>query len=340
LIVGEGISAVRAQELFMLNVFLTIDTEVYPLLPDWRSAGLQGDISRDIYGETSKGAYGLSYQIDVLNAHRLKAVFFVESLFASAVGPEPLNKIVREIQDGGHEVQLHLHPEWLSWMSCPPFDPAGRGTLNQFTGREQGVLVGMGLQNLRAAGAHRICAFRAGDYAADLDTLSALREQGIPCDSSSNPCYRNSLPDLSERDALVQPKNIEGTWEFPVGFWDTGLSRRRHAQITTASSAELRGALCAAWEQAWHSFVIVSHSFELLKKRRQRVKQPGPDHVVVRRFTELCRFLREHADRFRTCGFGDLDLESIPLQWDRRMLTSPIHRTAGRVLQQLYRRLT
>src|SRR6478609_6242763 len=99
----------------MLNVFITVDTEVWPLLPDWREAGLTRDIDRDIYGNTPSGSYGISYQMDVLDRHGLKGVFFVEPLFAEVAGRDRLRAIVAEIQGRGHEVQVHIHPEWLGW---------------------------------------------------------------------------------------------------------------------------------------------------------------------------------------------------------------------------------
>src|SRR5262245_32802828 len=103
----------------MLNVFITVDTEVWPLRSNWRTEGLGGDIARDIYGETSEGNVGLSYQLDILAKKGLEAVFLVEPLFAEVAGPEALAKIVNAVQDRGHEVQLHLHPEWLGWMKSP-----------------------------------------------------------------------------------------------------------------------------------------------------------------------------------------------------------------------------
>src|SRR5438034_4611872 len=95
-----------------LNVFLTVDTEVWPRTPDWIATGLSPEIDRFIYGVTADGQFGLKYQIDMLNEYGLKAVFLVEALFACIVGLEPLRKIVSLIQAGGHDVQLHIHTEW------------------------------------------------------------------------------------------------------------------------------------------------------------------------------------------------------------------------------------
>jgi hypothetical protein len=323
----------------MLNVLLTIDTEVYPLHANWRANSLRHDIARDIYGQTSQGDFGLSFQLQTLQSHNLSASFFVESLFASAAGLAPLARIVDQIQSAQSEVQLHLHPEWLAWIDQSPVPHNGRNQLRKFSASEQQALIATALANLRAAGAKPIRAFRAGDYAANSDTLAALNQTGLLYDTSLNPCYSNSLADLAER-SLYQPHPIKNIWEFPVSHWTDRLGNQRHAQLCSSSFAELTGALLKAHKAGWHSFVIVSHSFELLKKRRRRIDNPAPDPLVVRRFQKLCRFLSDHRDKFRTCGFNDIDPVDLPSHPSQHALRSPVRRTLWRTLEQAYRRLT
>ena len=145
-----------------LKVFITVDTEVYPLSRDWRASGLQEDIQRDIYGIAGSSETGLRYQIKVLNGYGLRAVFFVESLFAScpAVGMEPLRAIVEEVQKSGHEVQLHLHPEWAPHI--PGLDHIAGVPIANLKLEEQVELFQAGVSNLQAAGAPAPCAYRAG----------------------------------------------------------------------------------------------------------------------------------------------------------------------------------
>jgi hypothetical protein len=323
----------------MLNVLLTIDTEVYPLHADWRADRLARDIARDIYGQTQRRAVGLNYQIEVLNRFGLKAVFFVESLFAEAVGGGPLERMVDEIQSAGHEAQLHLHPEWLEWMDAPPVPKLGRETIREYAPAEQAQLVAVGLRNLRRAGATDVNAFRAGDFAAGAATFSALHENGIAFDTSYNACHRGSLADVAGISGQTQPRRVAGLWEFPVSCWDAGFGHRRAAQVCSCSSGELQGALLAAWHEKWHSFVIVSHSFELLKKRRRRVSCPVPDPLVVRRFETLCEFLGQHRDKFRTSGFHDIEVNELYELPQKPSFRSPLRRTAWRVMEQAYRRL-
>src|SRR5262249_14847079 len=146
--------------------------------------------------------------MDVLERHQLKGVFFVEALSACKVGPEPLRKLVRDIQDRGHEVQLHLHTEWLDWIT-EPILPGRRGqNLKDFSEEEQVVLLRRGLENLRASGASYICAFRAGNYGANVDTLRGLHALGIPFDTSYNFTYLDKTCGMRLPDVLLQPRRV------------------------------------------------------------------------------------------------------------------------------------
>ena len=184
----------------MLNVFLTIDTEFYPRTQDWRTNGLAQEIAVDIYGITSHGEYGLRYQLDTLNRHGLKAMFFVEALFASVAGPDPLKEIVDTIQSSGHEVQLHIHPEWLAWMIHPPVPEMRGHYLTGYSKVEQTAIIAEGLRNLQESGARDVCAFRAGDFAVNFDTIQALETNSIAFDTSYNESYLNNACKIMRED--------------------------------------------------------------------------------------------------------------------------------------------
>lgn len=322
-----------------LRVLITIDTEVYPMVEDWRGDALRRDLDRDIYGRTADGdEVGLRFQIETFRRYGIKAVFFVEGLFAHAVGLEPLRRIVGMVREAGHEVQLHLHPEWLAWMERPPVPSAGRGLITHFDAGEQAVLLGAALDNLRRAGADGVSAFRAGDFAANADTLAAVRGHGLRYDTSMNRHYLHSLPEYAGHREATQPLALQGLCELPVAYWRTPPFGTRPAQFAAASSGEMRAALNHAHAHGWHSFVIVSHSFEMLSRRRARPVRPVADRVVKSRFLDLCRFLDRHRDRFATVGFGDLEPETAaPPQLPPP--SSPWPRTLLRMAQQAYRRI-
>jgi len=324
-----------------LDVLITVDTEVWPRRPGgtrWDGSDLGPHLRRDVYGDTAGEALGLPYQMDVLNAHGLKAVFLVEALFADAVGLGPLREIIGLVQGGGHEVQLHIHPEWLAWTPEPVLPRRSEQNIAAFTEEEQVVLLARGLENLRQAGAADVRAFRAGNYGANFDTLRALARVGVPFDTSYNFCYLQADCGLGLADPLVQPRVLEGVCEVPISFFADYPGHYRHTQLAACSFGEMRLALNRAWRGGWRTFVIVSHSFELLGRNRDNIPS-GPDRIMIGRFEKLCRFLGANRDRFRTVGFSDLDPAELVAPAPAPEVRTSLLATTLRYGEQLARRL-
>ena len=160
-------------------------------------------------GRASDGEWGVAYQAGRLNAYRLKGVFFVEALCAEVLGLDPLKRIIEPILSGGHEVQLHIHPEWVGWF---PRDPvAGRRghSIADFSYDDQVRLIEIGMENIIKAGAPRPIAFRAGNYGANNDTLRALARLSIRYDSSYNLPYLSGPCRIITEKPLLDPVELE-----------------------------------------------------------------------------------------------------------------------------------
>jgi hypothetical protein len=296
-------------------------------------------MARDIYGETPEGEFGLRYQLEKLNAYGLRAVFFVDSLCADALGVELLREIVTTIMNAGHEVQLHLHTEWLSTSLHPVLGDKTGTNMSEFTAYEQARLVARGLENLRACGVSEISACRAGNYGANLDTLRALAENGVRYDTSYNVAYLDSVCEMRMAQLLNQPTAISGIYEFPISFFRDWLGHYRPVQLTACSAGELKSAMFDAWHRGWYSFVIVSHSFELLQGRLRHRGLAVADRFVIDRFEALCHVLASNRDKFNTAVFADVDPAEIPAAGNSDPLSSPLSRTAWRYGEQLARRI-
>lgn len=317
----------------MVDVFFTVDVEVW--CGGWQDidAKFPQAYQQYIEGTTSRGSYGLPYQADVLRDHGLVGVFFVEPLFALRFGVQPLSGIVGLLQERGQEVQLHLHPEWVDEAREPIFPVARpkQAHLSAFSEQEQTTLIACGLDLMAQAGALGINTFRAGSFAFNQDTLPALAANGIAFDSSYNASMHGLESGVMPGTTLVEPIAVGAVHEFPMTVYNDGTSRLRHAQLTACSFAELEGLLWQAAEEGRKSFVILSHGFELLNPSKDR-----PDTVVVRRFQQLCRFLDQHRDVFRVRGFRGLSPVHVPVQ--PAPLESPLMRTGLRMVSQAYRR--
>ncbi len=316
---------------------ITVDVEFWPVSTD--RAVLEDGYRRGILGAHGGGAHGLGYQLDCFSRHGLKAVCFVEALSALAVGPEWLGRTIDLIAASGHEIQLHLHPEWLA-VSDNPLVPHRGANMKDYSEDEQAVLIEAGLAQLRQCGVDNVTAFRAGNYGADRATLRAVNRAGLEYDSSYNYCYLGDDCGIEVGEALLRPALVEGITEVPIGYFEDVPGHARHAQICAVSYGEMRCAIKGAAARGWETFVMVSHGFELLNAARTR-----PNPLLLRRFDKLCRFLEENASDFPTAGFNDLRLaprtqqQGVGPDGADKPLTSNLVRTGSRMAEQALGRL-
>jgi hypothetical protein len=283
-----------------LNVFITVDTEVW--CNSWSDLDRRfpNAFRSYVYGPTRRGDYGLPIQFRLLNDHGLTAAFFVEPLFSLRFGQGPLDEIVGLIREAKQEVQLHLHTEWLDEAVERVFPDIHekRQFLYMFDRSQQTRLLRLGVELLRRSGANGVNAFRAGSFGLGPETFAAVREAGLAYDTSFNPTTAHPI---NAGVRYLRPTVVDGLGVYPLTAFRDGIGRVRHAQLGACSLAELKGCLWSAREQGWSAVVILSHNFELMSSDKTR-----PDLVVVRRFEGLCRFLAEHRDCFTARGFADL----------------------------------
>lgn len=323
-----------------MDVYITIDTEVWPYFPKWRATRLAGEIDRCIYGISDGGEFGVRFQLDLMDAHNVQGVFFVEPLFSRVAGIAPLQDLVSLITSRGHDIQLHVHSEWLALIE-PELIPGRRSQhLKHLTIDEQEFLLRDAKRTLEEAGAPPLRAFRAGNFGANLDTLRALRRIGITIDSSYNPAAPKHACgiELPLRRLLLQPAEIENVIEFPISLFEDWPGHLRPAQICAISSGEMERALDGAWRSGWSSFVVLSHSFELLRSGTPRGVRPQPCLFTVKRLENLCRFLQKNSTRFRSATFVTPPPQLPPAGTPAPPLRGSLLQTAWRFREQLRKR--
>ncbi|UVI40379.1 polysaccharide deacetylase family protein [Qipengyuania spongiae] len=269
----------------MTGVFITIDTEYsYGLAARKRPVSHAENFARSISCETPDGAVGIGYQMDVFDRYGIKGVFFVDPMPAFVYGVEAIADIVGPIVARGHDVQLHLHAEWLALAGNA--NPLGNRTgrnIRDFAFEEQCQLIDHARGVLMAAGAPRPVAFRAGNYGANDDTLRALAELGFTHETSHCPGIAASECGIALGAEDRHPMARHGVVEVPIGCIDNFGEGLRHAQLTALSAPEMKAALLHARDEDFASFTLVSHSFELLCRNRRRINR-----IVRHRFESLC----------------------------------------------------
>ncbi len=313
----------------MTRVFITIDTEYSSGLytgpgPEDRAE----NFARSIACITPEGPTGVTHKLELLAEHRQKAVFFVDPMPALVWGVAAIEDVVGPIVEAGQDVQLHCHTEWLAHAGAAnplPSKATGRN-MAEFPFEEQCAILDYARSTLMAAGAPQPIAFRAGNYGANDDTLRALAAVGIAYDSSHCPALVGSGASrigLGPEDS--EPVGHMGVIEVPVGAIGTIGGGLRHAQLTALTLSELLCAIRHARDGGRDSFTLVSHSFELINRRRQSV-----NHIVRRRFAGLVRALAsmrgvatgtyaECPPALRLTGGAHQPLPASPMRTGRRL---------------------
>ncbi len=271
------------------RVFITIDTEYSSGLYTGPGAADRAEnFARSIACITPEGSSGITHKLELLKRYDQKAVFFVDPMPALVWGVAAIEDVVGPILEAGQDVQLHCHTEWLALAgdaSPLPTGAVGRN-LFDFPFEEQCAVLDYARTTLMAAGAPAPVAFRAGNYGANDDTLRALAAVGLHYDSSHCPAIPAGGSRISLGAEDRDPIGHMGVLEVPVGVIGTFGGGLRHAQITALTLSEMLAAIRHARDTGRDSFTLVSHSFELINRRKQTV-----NHVVRQRFTGLIRAL-------------------------------------------------
>ncbi len=310
----------------MTRAIISFDTELSAGLYQ-RGADARANFESSILGRCRDGDFGIHFQMDMLDRHGLTGVFFIDPMPALVYGPEVIDAIVRPVVERGHEVQVHIHTEWLAFAR---FNPVGRLTgrnIGDFPLAAQKKLIALARDILVGAGAPKPIAFRAGNFGANDDTLRALAALGFRFDSSFNAAYLGHGCGISLDAGNLGMREHHGVAEVPVSGLMDRASRFRPAQLCAMSEEEMRDALDHSAASGAIQFSAFSHSFELLSRDRKVANR-----LAIARMEALCRAV---ADDPRVTSGGLATLPAPPARPVRIQVAAPRPlRTLRRVIQQ------
>ncbi len=312
----------------MTKVLITIDTELSPLRQ--RSGfSAAANYRASILAQCAKGAFGIGWQMQLLDRHGLKGVFFIDPMPALVLGETVIADAIRLVLGAGHEVQLHAHTEWLEWAESSPVDGRQGRSIGDFALDDQVALLRWGCDLFERVGAPRPIAFRAGNFGADDRTLAALSDVGLRYDTSVNAAYLGSECRVTASAVRNLPYRQDGIVELPVSGFHDRPGHFRPAQICAISAGEMKRALAHAADTNMPVFTVVTHSFEMLSRDRQR-----PNHMVIARFEAMARAIAQHPG-LTTAGYGDLRPGDYP-ENDLPRLGPDLIRTGWRFAEQAW----
>lgn len=305
-----------------MNIFITVDVETYT-----------GDYAADVWG----GGLGLGYLLDRITAHGLRATFFMEALAATRWGIEPLRQVCGAILDAGQEIQLHVHPVVARLEGFEDRDDC----LWSHPADVQRRLIEEGIRILGQCGVPKITAFRAGDLAANADTLAAMEQAGIRLGSNRDLDRKSTLRTrINDLFPVVNDLSCRGAvHDLPVTAFRSAIpfldGRFRHAQVTALGASELADGLRRMASAGYACATILTHPKEFFRMDHGTA---APVRRNVRRWEALLGTLKGR-EGFRMLTAGEcLGATPLPERSPPQVRLNPFY-SGVRVLEQAAGRL-
>lgn len=254
---------------------------------------------------------GLGFILETFAKTGVSGTFFVEALNVAYFGDGPMGGIARRILAAGHNVQLHLHPCWLTFRNPQWHQMVKTARPNDScAGRsydELAEIVEEGLAAFERWGLPKPIALRAGGLHADLMLYRVTADAGIPIASNIGlSIYSPKAPELH----LWGGRHwVQGVLELPIlSYRDFQIGSRPHCRtltVTGSSWPEFKTLLWQARRAGVSPVVVLTHPFEYVKKRNFRYEDIRRNRINQRRLVNLCRFLRENDQDFVGCSFRE-----------------------------------
>jgi peptidoglycan/xylan/chitin deacetylase (PgdA/CDA1 family) len=250
-------------------VLFTIDVET--------RIATAGNVEQDVWGilPGEPERHGIERMMDCFDKYGAKAVFFV-NVYEEPLHPkDAVREVCRRIQSRGHEVGLHTHPAPLFGISYMQYADL----------QTQVKILKAGVARIEDWTGERVYSHRAGGNMANLDTIRACAQAGIPVDSSYNAAWPASAlstsgltlnaPIVSET-VLCLPDTCYA--QVSLGNWQS----LRHLDIESSSPEETRTVVRELREHNVRAAVIMLHSFSFVRfgKPNLRVERALEDLVA------------------------------------------------------------
>lgn len=264
-------------------------------------------------------SHGLGFLLQTLEEYGAAATFFVETAQVLCFGLEPMGGIVRRLAAAGQDLQLHFHPQWLSWEAISA-DPNGGVTevcdsMAQLDDDAIRKLFRIGVDAFSQWGLRDPVAFRAGNLEVEDHVYNVMSELGLTLGSNIGlGVYRPRSDGLQLTGGRHR---VGGILELPILTY-TGLrfgfrARRKSLTITGSSTPETIHLLEAAHEAGVEQIVVLTHAHEMIRRQDARYLKIAKNGINQRRLRRLCEFVSENADRFRFATFGEKAREWLDL---------------------------
>ncbi|WP_448556477.1 hypothetical protein [Thalassotalea montiporae] len=250
---------------------------------------------------------GLGFLLETFDQFETDATFFLETANHAYFGDEPMQSIAKRIQQADHDIQLHVHPVWLSFLNrndevlFPRNDNCADRSFDDLK-----RAFSYCIEIFKNWIGYKPLALRTGSLWADLNVYSVLAELEIPM--ASNLGLGIYTPPEPSLQLMGGRHRIKGVMEIPVlTYQDAKFGRNRHLkslQITSCSWPEMKRILWAARKLGVEQIVVLTHPFEFIKKSDFRYTKTTNNKLNQKRLQRLCEFIQTHDQDFVSTNFS------------------------------------
>lgn len=275
-IVFDGIAITNQDYLDKTYIIITVDTEV---------KGGAFDLKQKIWGNIDGKLHGITKMMDICDLYGIKASFFIDVCGYVLYGEQTYKNIVTYIQNRNHDIQLHMHPQWLY----------KKDLICEYSLKEQIDIIKLGKDLFQKWTGEAPIAYRAGNWGADYNTLEALSNNKIFVDLSMRYTWRYcglNSPVITRNSIAKYNDLIEIPTTIFKSFSLGSFSVYRMLGIHSNSFKELKYVLKNAKEHNLRTVVIMMHSYDFIKWNRDGSIK-GPDYVTQKRFESLLKLITE-----------------------------------------------
>lgn len=306
-----------------VNVFITVDTE-HSIGGAFREPKLKpvGNEKR-IYGKIGDKYYGIPLIMDIADSYNIPVTFFVEVLNKYYFGEKESKEVCQYILGRGHDVQLHLHPNYLNFTKPDPGKLYFSDNMSDYSLERQAQLIKEGKDLLTRYGVKPPIAFRAGNFGADRNTLKALKQNDFLIDSSYNLAFpqKSRLLGIEHLNDIIKINDI---YELPITCFKESIpliaNRIRPLDLNSASFNQIKKTLEFAHENNMHCVTIILHSFSFIHSKDVQYAKVKIRKNVIQRFKKICSFLSENSQYYRVRRLDDFSIDKDLISNNNREL--------------------
>jgi len=317
------------------QICITVDTE-FSIAGHFGDPGKRPPVAEPmVYGEVNGREEALGFMLDTFARYGIAATFFVECGNYYFFGDEPMRSVVRRLQAAAQDIQLHVHPVWLSFITDPAVGTFPRD--DHCTGRSPEALTqvfSLCMDVFERWVGRRPLALRTGSLRTDDNVFRVMSALGIPL--SSNIALGVFEPAEPELHHCSGRHLIHGVMELPVFTYQDmqlgGSGNRKSLQITSCSWPEMRQLLLRARRAGVENIVILTHPSEFIKKSDYRYTRITRNRVNQQRLVRLCEFISRHPQDFCAVDFSSGHREWVAGELHQPFVAVPSIYAVGRRL--------